>query len=716
MLDLLASAGLVPVRRGQPLPVHPGGSVRIGPAASLLETSDGGVVSLWGMVSACWDEGDVVGRRLAAVTLVATGAATQGEVATAFGVDDATLRRWSRAWEREGTDGLRPDKRGPKRASKLTDDLAETIRGLRRDGKTLAAIAEASGVSTDTVRRAIAGEPSPSHRPATSSDLVPLARPKRRDAERALAHAGLLQGAEPVICEGASLPSSGALLILPALGVTGLLDAARAVYGLPRAAFYSLRSLLLTLVFSCLLGEPRVEGLSRVDPVAIGRLIGLDRAPEVGTMRRRMEALCSLRRAGDLFGALARHHAEAHPEAMGILYVDGHVRAYHGGSDLPRAHLARARIAMAATTDTWLADASGDAVLVWSSPPGAALTGELKEAARVVRDLLGEDAHPTIAFDRGGWSPACFAELQRLGFDILTYKKGPLAPEPKSAFVAYEVQDRFRHAEEYWLADRNVRVPYDGGRRYFACRQVTRRDPASGHQTQILATRRDVPTPEIATSMFGRWREENLFRFMRPRGLDAMDSYAKLPDDPERLVPNRAKAKAKAELKKARATLATAEAAEGRVALRGDGAGSAELRSAYAQAKKAVEEMEAAYRAIPAKVPLAEARPEAVRLDDERKRIHDAIRMATWNAESTLARALGPHYARAEDEAHSLIAEAFRASADLEITGNKLHVRLDPLSAPRRSRAIAALCTELTATKTLYPGTKLQLVFSVKGY
>jgi CO/xanthine dehydrogenase Mo-binding subunit len=205
-------------------------------------------------------------------------------------------------------------------------------------------------------------------------------------------------------------------------------------------------------------------------------------------------------------------------------------------------------------------------------------------------------------------------------------------------------------------------------------------------------------------------------RVVGPFSLDAMDSYAKLPDDPERLVPNRAKAKAKAELKKARATLATAEAAEGRVALRGDGAGSAELRSAYAQAKKAVEEMEAAYRAIPAKVPLAEARPEAVRLDDERKRIHDAIRMATWNAESTLARALGPHYARAEDEAHSLIAEAFRASADLEITGNKLHVRLDPLSAPRRSRAIAALCTELTATKTLYPGTKLQLVFSVKGY
>ncbi len=34
---------------------------------------------------------------------------------------------------------------------------------------------------------------------------------------------------------------------------------------------------------------------------------------------------------------------------------------------------------------------------------------------------------------------------------------------------------------------------------------------------------------------------------------------------------------------------------------------------------------------------------------------------------------------------------------------------------PDRSRAIAGLCTELTATETLYPGIKLCLVLSVKG-
>ncbi|MGH9083735.1 MAG: putative transposase, partial [Acidimicrobiales bacterium] len=510
----------------------------------------------------------MAGRRFAAVGLVASKAATQVEVASAFGVDDATLRRWSRAWEAEGVAGLVPERKGPRRRSKLTDEVIGRVRELRAGGATLAAIAEATGVSTDSVRTALGGQPSPAPLDdgggggdGGGGELVPLADPAGRQVERELAAAGLLAGAEPVICEGASLPLVGAMLILPALAVTGLVEAAERVLGAPKAAFYGLRSLILTLVFAALVGECRAEGVTRIPPVAIGRLLGLDRGPEVKTIRRRMEALAGLRRSEQLLMALARHHVAAHPEAMGVLYVDGHVRAYHGGSDLPRAHLARARIAMAATTDSWLADTNGDAVLVWSSPPGAALSGELKTAAMAVRALLGPDARPTICFDRGGWSPKVFAELVEAGFDILTYRKGPLRREPKKRFSAYQVTDRFGHPRTYHLAERRVRIAYDKKRRYFAARQVTRADPASGHQTQIVTTRSDPEITAVATAMFSRWREENLFRFARPRGLDAMDSYAKTPDDPDRLVPNPAKAKAAKAVKKAKADLAGAKTA-----------------------------------------------------------------------------------------------------------------------------------------------------------
>lgn len=717
MLGPLAGAGMVAVRKGQPLPLSPAGSKPVGPGAALLETPAGGVVSVWGMVTSFWDDGDVVGRRLAAVTLVKARTATRAEVCAAFEIGDNTLRRWIHLFDDEGVLGLSPDQRGPKGPSKLTEELAGRIRQLRSEGASLLAVAAATGVSTDTVRRACGNlSKKPPAEPA-GGDLVPLAAPASREAERALARAGLLSGAEPVITEGASQPVAGALLILPALSTTGLLESFASVYTASRAAFYSLRSLVLALVFCALLGEPRAEGLTRISPVDLGRLIGLDRAPEVGTIRRRMDEVAGARRSGQLIGDLARHHVKAHPEQMGVLYLDGHVRAYHGGSDLPRAHLARARIAMAATTDTWLTDSRGDAVLVWASAPGAALTGELRRAIVEVRELLGPDARPTIAFDRGGWSPACFVEIVAAGFDILTYRKGPLVPEPERSFMPVAVTDGFGHKSTYYLADRRVRISYDSGRRYFSARQVTRLDEHSGHQTQVITTwGPEQKASKVACSMFSRWREENLFRFMRPRGLDAMDSYAKIADDATRLVANTKKNTAKKLLAQARASLQAIEATEGKVALAGDSAGSTEVTAAYEEARSFVEEMEADYRAIPAKIPLGQARPGAVVLDDERKRLHDAIRMGAWNAESALARALGPHYSRAEDEAHSLLSEAFKAPADLEIVGDELHVRIAALSAPRRSLAIAALCTELTATETLYPGADLRLVYSVKGY
>ncbi len=88
--------------------------------------------------------------------------------------------------------------------------------------------------------------------------------------------------------------------------------------------------------------------------------------------------------------------------------------------------------------------------------------------------------------------------------------------------------------------------------------------------------------------------------------------------------------------------------------------------------------------------------------------------MATYNAESALARLLTNHYPRADDEARSLLREIFASPADLEVIGEELHVHVKPLSAPRRTRALAGLCDDLTTTETTYPGTKLRLVYSVK--
>ncbi len=714
---VLVGAGLASVRRGQPLPLRPAGSVRVSDCADLIENDEGGAVFVWGMAVSCWDAGDVVGRRLAAVQLVATGAATQVEVAAGFGAGEATVQRWAAAWRREGIDGLVPERKGPRRPSKLTAEMVSGIRALRAGGASMDTIAEATGVSRNSVSRALAEaptEPAPDAGPPSSGGeaaeaLTPLARPAPREEERQAARRGELAEAPPVICEGASLPLAGALLILPALAATGLLACVEEVYGKAKAAFYGVRALVLAVVFAVLVGEARAEGLTRLDPIDVGRLLGLDRAPEVKTLRRRLERLAAMGRADQLMAALARRHVAAHPGATGVFYVDGHVRAYHGGAEIPKAHVTRMRLSMPATVDTWVGDALGDGVLCWTAPPPASLVGELAKVAATVRDLLGPDRRPTIAFDRGGWSPKAFAELAAAGFDILTYRKQPFTAEPRSAFAEQAHTDEAGRVHRYLLADRRVRIAYRDGprKRFFACRQVTRLDPETGHQTHVVTTRTDAAAV-VAHAMFSRWRQENFFRYLRAHyGLDALDSYATVADDLDRSVPNPAKKPASARAAEARRRLADIE----------DGLPDrlpAELATIHTDAVTYVEGLTADARAIPARVPLGELHPDAVLHHGERKRIHDAIRMATYNAESALVRLLAPHYARAEDEARSLLREALRSPADLQVAGSELHVRVSPLSAPRRTRAIAALCAELSSTDTVYPGTDLVLRYSVK--
>jgi transposase-like protein len=195
--EVLRSAGMAPVRKGMPLPFEPAGSVMVNPSVHMVERDEGGAVFIWGMAAWCWEAGDVVGRRLAAVQLTETKAATPTEVAAAFGVDFGTLTEWRQRWSGAGAEGLMPKKSGPKGPSKLTEEVAERARQLYGTGKGLRAVARELGLDPSTVRRALPPRPAPAPQPCGA--LVPLAQPLPRTTERDLARAGLLTGAEPVV-------------------------------------------------------------------------------------------------------------------------------------------------------------------------------------------------------------------------------------------------------------------------------------------------------------------------------------------------------------------------------------------------------------------------------------------------------------------------------------------------------------------------------------
>jgi hypothetical protein len=96
-----------------------------------------------------------------------------------------------------------------------------------------------------------------------------------------------------------------------------------------------------------------------------------------------MTELTEAGQAGELMAGLARRHVDTHPQTVGFVYIDGHVRAYHGTRRLPKAHVARMRISMPATLETWIGDAC-------RAPRSLTLWGRVLATVAVATEGCGE--------------------------------------------------------------------------------------------------------------------------------------------------------------------------------------------------------------------------------------------------------------------------------------------------------------------------------------
>ena len=560
-----------------------------------------------------------------------------------------------------------------------------------------------------------------------------LADPVPRGAERALARFGLIGFAPPVFAPCARAPLAGLLLAVPALAGTGLIETAHAAYGGLPNGFYSLDTMLCESVFRALLGQARAEGAARIDPAALGRVLGLDRAPEVKTIRRKIGLLAGAGKAGDWIAAMARRHVQDRPEQAAVLYVDGHVRAYQGTRRIAKTHVPRLKFPAPATVETWVCDAAGDPLLVVMAEPAASLAAELRRLIPDLRAVVGDDRRVLIGFDRGGWSPTLFTDLDAAGFDTLTWRKGKIADIEDSTFVEHSHIDEHGRTHTWRLADTEVALDIAEGPRageVFAMRQISLFDAAATRQMHILTTRRDLPAAEIRYRMGARWRQENHYRYARIHfDLDSHDTYRAGQDDRTRMVPNPAKKPAYQQVEKARRAMYLAETTRDRELLAAStpppGATTVltnkminTINTDVHTAQATLDAALTAHQALPARLPLAQVHPGQQVLDTETKLIHHAIRIAAFNTAQTLARAIvtATGYTRADDEAHTLIRTALAGSGDIIPDHDTLHIRLDPLPAPRHTAAIDELCHALNDTHTVYPGTGLTLRYSIKPH
>lgn len=528
---------------------------------------------------------DAVAEAYAIVLLVDSGFAQQTEVARAFGKSERTVRRYQQRYAQNGMVGLGREvgwRRGRRRVS---GKRLRSIEKLKGEGLSNRAIAQRLGVNEKAIRKLVgpsqcepaeqlvlaaipntppSGPPSvqassaavieesADHSQSLSSgsdpaensavideaeDSEPVPMSLDHDAsdrtfDRQLAYLGLLDDAAPIFRDGERIPGIGVLLALPCLLESGLLQIARKLYGSIGPAFYCLRTTLLTLLLMALLRIQRPEHLKERDPAAFGRLLGLDRAPEVKTLRRQLTRLAAHHHAQQLGAELARHRVDQRGHLMGFLYVDGHVRAYHGQRTMSRAYVARRHLAMPATTDYWVNDRAGDPLLVITGDINASLAKAFPDLLREVRGVIGE-RRATIVFDRGGWSPKLFRTMIQDGFDILTYRKGKGRLINERRFVHRRAKLDGRWVS-YDLHDQPVRF-LKGKLRL---RQATRLCD-NGHQTQVITNRWDLRDIEVAYRMFERGRQENYFKYMREEFLlDALVDYRVEAEDPTRTIPN----------------------------------------------------------------------------------------------------------------------------------------------------------------------------------
>ena len=505
---------------------------------------------------------DAIAEAYAMVFLVESGFAQQTDVARAFARSVRTVRRYQGRYVQGGMAALGREEGWRRGRRRISGKRLRGIEMLKSQGMSNRAIAHRLGVSEKAIRKlvgpsksadsaqlafagmtAAAGTPPPTRMPsakstgddadratpsaqdragdhdpitASADDGEPVPMSLDRDAsdrtfDRQLAYLGLLNDAAPLFCAGSSVPGVGVLLALPCLVESGLFRIGRKLYGEIGPAFYGLRTTLLTLLLMALLRIKRPEHLKERDPAAFGRLLGLDRAPEVKTLRRRLTRLAAHHCAEQLGAGLARLRVDQRGHLMGFLYVDGHVRAYHGQRAIAsKAYVARRHLAMPASTDYWINDRSGDPLLVITGEVNAALTKALPRLLREVRDLVGEQ-RVTIVFDRGGWSPKLFGTMIKDGFDLLTYRKGRCRRISERRFIRRRTEFDGRWVD-YLLHDQPV--GFLKGK--LRLRQVTRLCD-DGHQTQIITSRCDLRDIEVAYRMFERWRQENFFKYMRER-------------------------------------------------------------------------------------------------------------------------------------------------------------------------------------------------------
>ena len=531
--------------------------------------------------------------RLAVVSEIA-----QRDLVDAFGVSRATVLRARRRYLAEGEAGFLKPRRG-RGPSVFTPALAEKATALLASGLSGSAVARVLGVSAASVnkwrRQGLIGNAEADREPGSSAVAVPPdagaapegsvdeesagetaagleAQPQTdrsardwRDRQapmgratcdvpaRVLASCGQAGPVEPQFTAAArGVRFGGVLAALPALLKEGLLSETGLLPLLPKG-YYGLPAILLFLAFMTLARVRNPESLRYQAPGEWGAILGLDRCPEVKTLRRKIGLMANDEASVQAWQlALARRWQADEPELWATLAVDGHVKVYAGRKGrLPKHFVSREKLCLPASASYWVNALGGKPLLCLHKPLDPKMVAAIEAdvvpalqelgivdagAADLTAEQPGQPAL-TLVFDREGWSPDLFRRLARRGIACLTWHKNFRGEDwPGSDFSTMTVPIHGPAANAsatMRLAEKPVTLTNG-----FKVRQI-RRLLDNGRQVPLVTTDPHKPMAEAAGAMFSRWSQENFFKYMRDEfNLDALPTHELEPLAADTMVVN----------------------------------------------------------------------------------------------------------------------------------------------------------------------------------
>jgi len=557
-----------------------------------------------------------------------------------------------------------------------------------------------------------------------------------RTLERVMAAMGMLDGAPLEFELVDDVPQGGVLCALPGLLAFGLLRHTRENFSLP-AGYYPLETYFLALGFLALARVASLEALRYEPPGEWGKLLGLDRIPEVRTLRDKLGQLCqSSGRAQRWSQSLSQEWMQGSDQSIGTAYVDGHVRVYHGKlTHLPRRYVARERLCLRGTTDYWVNAMDGQPFFAVTQAVDPGVLSVLRQSIipRLKAELPGQpsaaelEADPylsrfTLVCDRAVYSPEFFAEAKAERIAVITYHKFPGPDWAVEEFTQREVKLVSGEVVSLELAERGTRLSNG-----LWVREVRHRDQ-SGHQTPMLSTDYKRPLDQAAVALFARWCQENFFKYMGEHyNIDRLVEYGIEPLPETLRVVNPAWRELDGQVRQQAALLAREQAQFGSLNLpvQADlpqteqlSAQKAQLLQAVQARQKQLAELKEKRRQTAKHVTLKEL-PEAQRfgqLRTDKKHLVDTIKLIAYRAETALVQIVRETLRR-WDDARALVRQVFESAVDLrpDPASKTLTVRLHRLATAAQDQSLQHLCEELTATETIYPGTDLRMVYELIG-